>query len=172
LAPPTARRWSAPIGWSILNVSAFEILEAHGLHVILVNARYAKNVPGRKTDVSDAGWLRQLHSYGLLRGSFRPEAEIATLRAYSLRCREGSLPEPSPPPLAYRKPEMRSLKGPFFFLFQRVLARPSDFRRLAFRPKSVSEAPASLSIRPSPRSRRIQKVYYFQYVDEIKLRRS
>jgi len=44
-------------------------------------------VPGRKTDVSDAGWLRQLHSYGLLRGSFRPAAEIATLRAY-LRQRE------------------------------------------------------------------------------------
>ena len=53
----------------------------------MVNARYAKNVPGRKTDVSDAGWLRQLHSYGLLRGSFRPAAEIATLRAY-LRQRE------------------------------------------------------------------------------------
>ena len=68
-------------------IPAFEVLEARGFHVILVNARYAKNVPGRKTDVSDAGWLRQLHSYGLLRGSFRPEAEIATLRAY-LRQRE------------------------------------------------------------------------------------
>ncbi len=68
-------------------IPAFEILEQHGFEVILVNARYAKNVPGRKTDVSDAGWLRQLHSYGLLRGSFRPEAEIATLRAY-LRQRE------------------------------------------------------------------------------------
>lgn len=68
-------------------VPAFEVLEGHGFNVILVNARYAKNVPGRKTDVSDAGWLRQLHSYGLLRGSFRPEAEIATLRAY-LRQRE------------------------------------------------------------------------------------
>ena len=68
-------------------IPAFEILEAHGFHVILVNARYAKNVPGRKTDVSNAGWLRQLHSYGLLRGSFRPEAEIATLRAY-MRQRE------------------------------------------------------------------------------------
>ena len=42
---------------------------------------------GRKTDVSDASWLRQLHSYGLLRGSFRPEAKIAILRAY-LRQRE------------------------------------------------------------------------------------
>jgi transposase len=68
-------------------IPAFEVLEARGFDVILVNARYAKNVPGRKTDISDAGWLRQLHSYGLLRGSFRPEAEIATLRAY-LRQRE------------------------------------------------------------------------------------
>ena len=68
-------------------IPAFEILEKHGFEVILVNARYAKNVPGRKTDVSDASWLRQLHSYGLLRGSFRPEAKIATLRAY-LRQRE------------------------------------------------------------------------------------
>lgn len=61
-------------------IPAFEVLEARGFEVILVNARYAKNVPGRKTDVSDAGWLRQLHSYGLLRGSFRPEAKIAYLR--------------------------------------------------------------------------------------------
>lgn len=68
-------------------IPAFEILEARGFEVILVNARYAKNVPGRTTDVSDAGWLRQLHSYGLLRGSFRPDAEIATLRAY-MRQRE------------------------------------------------------------------------------------
>jgi transposase len=68
-------------------IPAYEILEQHGFDVILVNARYAKNVPGRKTDVSDTTWLRQLHSYGLLRGSFRPDAEIATLRAY-LRQRE------------------------------------------------------------------------------------
>ena len=58
-------------------IPAFELLEQHGFEVILVNARYAKNVPERKTDVSDAGWLRQLHSYGLLRGGFRPKAEIA-----------------------------------------------------------------------------------------------
>lgn len=68
-------------------IPAYEILEQHGLEVILVNTRYAKNVPGRKTDVSDAAWLRQLHSYGLLRGSFRPNAQVATLRAY-LRQRE------------------------------------------------------------------------------------
>ena len=63
-------------------IPAFEVQEARGFDVILLNARYAKNVPGRKTDVSDVGWLRQLHFYGLLRGSFRPAAEIATLRAY------------------------------------------------------------------------------------------
>jgi transposase len=63
------------------------VLEEHGFRVILVNARYAKNVPGRKTDVNDAAWLQRLHSYGLLRGSFRPEAGVATLRAY-LRQRE------------------------------------------------------------------------------------
>ena len=68
-------------------IPVYEVLEQHGLHVILVNARYAKNVPGRKTDVSDAAWLQRLHSYGLLRGSFRPEAGVATLRAY-LRQRE------------------------------------------------------------------------------------
>ena len=45
------------------------------------------NVPDRKADVSDTGWLRQLHSDGVLRGSFRPEAEIATLRVY-MRQRE------------------------------------------------------------------------------------
>jgi transposase len=55
--------------------------------VAVVNARDAKHVPGRKTDVSDAQWLQRLHEYGLLRASFRPQAEIAGLRAY-LRQRE------------------------------------------------------------------------------------
>nr|WP_278434444.1 IS110 family transposase [Brucella anthropi] len=72
---------------SVYWIPAFEVLEQHGFEVILVNARYAKNVPGRKTDVSDAAWLRQLHFYGLLRGSYRPKAQIATLRSY-LRQRE------------------------------------------------------------------------------------
>jgi hypothetical protein len=45
-------------------------------------ARDAKHVPGRKTDVSDAQWLQRLHSYGLLRASFRPKGLIAELRAY------------------------------------------------------------------------------------------
>src|SRR3546814_11089820 len=69
-------------------IPAYEVLEEHGFHVILVNARYAKNVPGRKTDVSEAAWLQRLHSYGLLRASFRPEAGVATLRAYFRQPRE------------------------------------------------------------------------------------
>lgn len=68
-------------------IPAFEILEERGFEVILVNAREAKNVPGRKTDINDAQWLQRLHSFGLLRASFRPAQKIATLRAY-LRQRE------------------------------------------------------------------------------------
>ena len=68
-------------------IPIFEILEQRGFQVMVVNARDAKHVPGRKTDVSDAQWLQRLHEYGLLRPSFRPPAEIAGLRAY-LRQRE------------------------------------------------------------------------------------
>jgi transposase len=68
-------------------VPAFEILEARGFEVLLVNARDVKNVPGRKTDVNDAQWLQQLHQHGLLRGSFRPRDGVARLRAL-LRHRE------------------------------------------------------------------------------------
>lgn len=63
-------------------VPVYEILEQEGFDVKLVNARDAKNVPGRKTDVQDCEWLQKLHSYGLLRGSFRPENEIVELRGY------------------------------------------------------------------------------------------
>ena len=68
-------------------IPVFEILEQRGFEVMVVNARDAKHVPGRKTDVSDAQWLQRLHEYGLLRASFRPQAEMAGLRAY-LRQRE------------------------------------------------------------------------------------
>lgn len=72
---------------SVYWIPVFEILEARGFEVLLVNARNAKNVPGRKTDVNDAQWLQQLHEYGLLRGSFRPRDGVARLRAL-LRHRE------------------------------------------------------------------------------------
>ena len=62
-------------------IPAYQILEAAGLEVCLVNPRYFQNVPGRKTDVSDCQWLQRLHSAGLLRGSFRPSEEVCALRS-------------------------------------------------------------------------------------------
>ncbi len=67
---------------SVYWIPIFELLDARGFTVFLVNARDAKHVPGRKTDISDAQWLQRLHSYGLLRASFRPKGQIAELRAY------------------------------------------------------------------------------------------
>lgn len=71
-------------------VAAYEVLESHGINIILANAREARAVPGRKSDVNDAQWLQRLHACGLLRASFRPEREIAALRSY-LRSRERHL---------------------------------------------------------------------------------
>jgi transposase len=68
-------------------IPLFEILEERGFEVLLVNARHVRNVPGRKTDLLDCQWLQQLHTFGLLRGSFRPKAEVVALRSY-LRHRE------------------------------------------------------------------------------------
>jgi transposase len=61
-------------------IPVFQILETAGIEVYLVNAHHAKNVPGRKSDVSDCQWLQYLHSVGLLRGSFRPPDEICAAR--------------------------------------------------------------------------------------------
>jgi transposase len=63
-------------------VPVFQILETQGFEVKLVNARHVKTVPGRKSDVLDCQWLQQLHSYGLLAGSFRPDDAICVLRSY------------------------------------------------------------------------------------------
>jgi hypothetical protein len=78
-------------------IPVFQILEQRGLDVKLVNAHHVKTVPGRKTDVKDCQWLQQLHSYGLLSGSFRhatcfksaqppnavaPEDQVCVLRSY------------------------------------------------------------------------------------------
>jgi transposase len=64
-------------------IPLYEILEERGFEVLLVNAAHARNVPGRKSDVLDCQWLRELHTFGLLRASFRPEARIAELRTYA-----------------------------------------------------------------------------------------
>lgn len=63
-------------------VSLFLILEEVGFEVLLVNARHVKNVRGKKTDMSDAEWIRQLHSCGLLSSSFQPDAFTRSLRTY------------------------------------------------------------------------------------------
>lgn len=62
-------------------IPLFELLEARGFTVFLVNARHVKNVSGRKSDVLDCQWLQQLMSFGLLSGAFRPKDEIVALRA-------------------------------------------------------------------------------------------
>jgi transposase len=61
-------------------IAAQEVLEHTGLEVYLVNARGTKNLPGRKSDVQECEWLRKLHTYGLLRNSFRPPEEIRGVR--------------------------------------------------------------------------------------------
>ena len=58
--------------WNILSDGAFEL--------VLGNAAHIKNVPGRKTDVSDAAWVADLLAHGLIRSSFVPEQEIVELR--------------------------------------------------------------------------------------------
>lgn len=63
-------------------IALFEVLRERGLEVCLVDARATKQVAGRKSDISDCQWIQELHSYGLLKQAFVPEAQIATLRSY------------------------------------------------------------------------------------------
>lgn len=62
-------------------IPVYEVLEAHGIRPCVVNARHMKNVPGRRTDWHECQWIQILHSVGLLRAGFRPEAEVCGLRA-------------------------------------------------------------------------------------------
>lgn len=71
-------------------VPVYEVLRDRGIDVIVANAREARMVPGRKSDINDAQWLQRLHACGLLRPSFRPDRNIAALRSY-LRLRERHL---------------------------------------------------------------------------------
>jgi len=66
---------------SVYWIPLHQILEGRGIQVYLVNAQYVKNVPGRKTDVSDCQWIQYLHSVGLLRASFRPPVVICAIRS-------------------------------------------------------------------------------------------
>src|SRR2546425_340060 len=63
-------------------IAVYDILEEAGLEVYLVNARDTKNLPGHKSDVQESQWLMKLHTYGLLRNSFRPSQKIRTMRTY------------------------------------------------------------------------------------------
>lgn len=74
---------STGVYWVILHA----ILEDAGIEVYLVNGRDVKNVPGRKSDVKDCQWIRQLHMHGLLKNSFIPPEGIRNLRSY-LRLRQ------------------------------------------------------------------------------------
>src|SRR5262249_53735702 len=64
-------------------IALYELLDARGFTVLLVNARHVRNVAGRKSDVLDCQWLQQLLSYGLLQGAFRPSDQVCVLRALS-----------------------------------------------------------------------------------------
>lgn len=59
------------------------LLEESGIEVFLVNAKYVKNVTGRKKDDTDAIWIQKLHTCGLLQKSFQPENEMRILRDYT-----------------------------------------------------------------------------------------
>lgn len=63
-------------------IPIFQILEARGFEVYLVNAAHIKNVPGKKTDILDCQWIQQLHTYGLLQASFRPDELTCVLRSF------------------------------------------------------------------------------------------
>jgi len=63
--------------------SVFSHLERAEIPAQVVNAFHVKNVPGRKTDISDSEWLAQLARFGLLRGSFIPPQDLRELRLIS-----------------------------------------------------------------------------------------
>src|SRR6516225_1050279 len=64
----------------VYSIPLYDILTAHGIRVVLVNAQHTKNVPGRKSDVQECQWLMKLHTYGLLRDSFRLEEKMEGVR--------------------------------------------------------------------------------------------
>jgi transposase len=66
---------------SVYWIPLTDLLESHGIEVVLVDARMVRMVPGRKSDVEDCQWLQKLHSCGLLQGAFRPPEAIAAVRS-------------------------------------------------------------------------------------------
>jgi|HubBroStandDraft_4_1064222.scaffolds.fasta_scaffold54419_2 transposase len=62
-------------------IPLYELLDSHGIEVILTDTRQFSRIPGRKTDAEDCQWIQQLHSCGLLQGCFRPQDIICHLRS-------------------------------------------------------------------------------------------
>src|SRR5882724_9845203 len=60
----------------------YEVLEKGGLEVVMVNGKYVKNLPGRKTDMKDCQWQATLHAHGLLKPGFVPPEHIRRLQDY------------------------------------------------------------------------------------------
>jgi len=60
----------------------YDVLEKAGLEVVVVNGKYVKNLPGRKTDMSDCQWAATLHAHGLLKPGFVPPEHIRRLQDY------------------------------------------------------------------------------------------
>ena len=63
-------------------MALYQVLEEAGLEVLVVNGAHVKNLPGRKSDMSDPQWLAELHAHGLLRSGFVPPESIRRLRDY------------------------------------------------------------------------------------------
>ena len=61
-------------------IPLFEVLEQNGFECLLISSRSLRRVPGRKSEVTDAQWIQTLHNYGLLESSFRPQADLISLR--------------------------------------------------------------------------------------------
>jgi transposase len=72
-------------------IPPYDVLERWGLKPCLVDARGMKNVPGKRTDWHECQWIQFLHSVGLLRAAFRPEAAVCAVR--SLMRHRGGLVE-------------------------------------------------------------------------------
>jgi transposase len=63
-------------------INLYDVLEQSNIEVYLVNGRDVKNLPGRKSDIKDCQWIRELHSFGLLRKSFIPQGDFRVVRSF------------------------------------------------------------------------------------------
>ena len=83
-------------------IPLFEELEQRGFECLLISSRSLRRVAGRKSDITDGKWIQTLHSYGLLEGSFRPQADLVALRSL-LRHRRSLIDHRSPHVLHMQK---------------------------------------------------------------------